>query len=46
MDIDHKSEDGYAWFITRGTELCDVSESICKFFFFFPCDVFSNNSHP
>ncbi|KAI7887958.1 WD40-repeat-containing domain protein [Mucor mucedo] len=28
MDINHKPEDGYAWFITRGTELCDVSEFI------------------
>lgn len=28
MDID---QTGYAWFISRGTELCDVSDGVCKY---------------
>jgi hypothetical protein len=27
MDVDQK---GYAYFITRGTELCDISDGVCK----------------
>lgn len=32
----NKEEEGqYAWFISRGAELCDVSEGVCKYRFFF-----------
>lgn len=28
----NKEEEGqYAWFISRGAELCDVSEGVCKY---------------
>lgn len=31
MDTDEKpAEDDHAYFITRGTELCDVSDGVCK----------------
>lgn len=43
VDID-RSEDGYAWFITRGTELCDVSDAICKLYSNSLCDVSTNYS--
>lgn len=31
MDIDDEAtQDEYAYFITRGAELCDVSDGVCK----------------
>lgn len=31
MDIDESPQDNnYAYFITRGAELCDVSDGVCK----------------
>lgn len=34
MDVDTESPKGYAYFISRGTELCDVSEGVCEYFHF------------
>lgn len=34
IDIDKMDEDPaeqYAWFITRGAEMCDVEEGVCKY---------------
>jgi hypothetical protein len=28
------TENQYAWFISRGAELCDLSDGVCKFYMF------------
>lgn len=32
MQIDSENQDGslFAWFISRGAEMCDVSDGVCK----------------
>lgn len=32
-DVDEKQTEQYTWFISRGAEMCDVSDGVCKCFF-------------
>lgn len=33
MQVDTTTEN-YAWFISRGAEMCDVSDGVCKYFIY------------